>query len=183
VSTLEFPTDSGKTTGELFTWQEVKALLDKETMRRAEYVSRLLLALKEHFGDEVMHIARQVIYDMGYEKGQLRARMVAEQGEEKSLESLADLVAHKIARLYYGTTPLLSEDQLVIRETYCALPLKWKDMGMPDDQLVEFCLLFDQIDRGMVEGYNPDFAAELTGCRSLAERGYCQMVVRKRRVD
>lgn len=177
---MEFPTQSDAITDDVFTWPEVKALLDKEHTRRAEYVTRILMALRERFGDEVIEIARKTIYQIGYEKGQARAALVTQQGDDKDLTSLANLVAHKISRLYYGTTTRVNGDELTVRETYCPLPRKWQEMGLPDHQVVELCLLFDQVDRGMVEGYNSDFVAELSGCKSVAEAGFCQMTVRKR---
>ncbi len=179
-SQMLFPTQSDAATDALFTWAEVKALLDKEHTRRAEYVTRILMALRERFGDEVLVVARQTIYRLGYEKGQARAAQTTRQGGEKDLASLANLIAHKISRLYYGTTTRVEGDALTVRETFCPLPKKWQEMGFSDDEVVQLCLLFDQVDCGMVEGYDPSLAAEVTGCRSLAELGYCQMVVKKK---
>ncbi len=177
---MEFPAQSDATTDALFTWPEVKTLLDKEHTRRAEYVTRILMALRERFGEEVMDIARKTIYQMGYEKGRARAAHVTQQGDGRDLVSLANLVAHRISRLYYGTTARVSGEELTMRETYCPLPRKWQEMGLPDDQVIELCLLFDQVDRGMVEGYNSDFVTELSGCEKLSEVGFCQMTVRKK---
>ncbi len=177
-STFDFPPKSNSVVNDTFTWDEVKGFLDKEYMRRAEYIADIILAMKERYGDEVYEIVKQVIYQIGFEKGQLRAQVVKEKGQDNDLQSLAELVAHRLSRMYYGTTPEVSENKLVVRETYCPLPIKWKEMGMSDEEIVRFCLMFDQVDKGMVEGYNEKFVAELTGCRGLSERGFCQMIVR-----
>jgi hypothetical protein len=176
-STYNFPEQSHQTTEKLFTWDEVRSLLDKETMRRAEYIARILEALREEYGDRVLSIARQAIYNIGYEKGAKRAELVADQGEANDLYSLAKLVSHDMAQLYLGNEVEVVEDRMVVRETYCPLPRKWKQIGFTDDQIVGYCLLFDQVDKGMVEGYNPKYEAMLTGCKDLALLGYCQMVV------
>ena len=178
---MEFPEKSKRTTEETFTWDEVKALLDKEFMRRAEYIAKIVTALKEKFGDKVIDETKKVIYNIGYEKGKARAAIVKAKGEEPTLENLAELIAHKTSKLYFGTTPELTENKLVIREDYCPLPRKWKEMGFTDKEIIEFCLMFDQVDKGMVEGYNDSFKAELSGCKTLAEKGYCQMVVEKKK--
>ncbi len=177
---MQIPDKSTSTTDKLFTWDEVRQLLDKESMRRAEYISRILEALREKYGDEVIDIAARVIYDLGHEKGVLRARLMQEKGQPNDLPNLANLISHEIARLYLGNTVDVSEDELVVRENYCPLIKKWNDMGLPDDKIVAYCALFDQVDKGMVEGYNPDFVADLTGCLGLANKGYCGMVVRMR---
>jgi hypothetical protein len=156
-TTMEFPARSAVTSEAKWSWEEVKALLDKEHTRRAEYVTRLLMELRERFGDEVMGIARRTIYQIGHEKGKVRGALVVQQGGKKDLESLANLVAHKTSRLY-GTTPEIRAEELVVRELYCPLPPKWKEMGFSDSELVE-----------------------LTGCRSLAERGCCEMIVKKKK--
>jgi hypothetical protein len=177
-STLDFPTKSSSVVDETFTWDEVKGFLDKEYMRRAEYIARIVLAMKERYGEEVYDIVQQVIYNIGFEKGKTRAQIVKENNQPNDMNSLADLVSHRLSRLYYGTSPEVDKDKMVIKETYCPLPIKWKEMGMEDDDIIRFCLLFDQVDKGMVEGYNDNFSAELTGCRGLSDCGFCQMVVR-----
>ncbi len=177
-STFNFPEKSNSEVKDTFTWDEVKGFLDKEYMRRAEYIADIILAMKERYGNEVYEIVKQVIYKIGFEKGQLRAQMVKEKGQDNDFQSLAELVSHRLSRMYYGTTPIVRENELEVRETYCPLPIKWKAMGMEDEEIVLFCLLFDQVDKGMVEGYNDRFVADLSGCRGLSERGYCQMVVR-----
>ncbi len=174
---MKFPEKSRSSTGRLFTWDEVRRLLDKESMRRAEYITRILDALREKYGDQVIEIAAQVIYNIGYEKGAVRARLMQEKGASNDLPSLANLVSHEIARLYLGNQVEIHDDELVIREDYCPLIKKWSDMGLPEDQITGYCRLFDQVDKGMVEGYNQDFVAELTGCAGLAKNGYCGMVV------
>jgi hypothetical protein len=179
-SSFNFPTKSESVVNETFTWDEVKGFLDKEYMRRAEYIADIVLAMKERYGEEVFEIVSKVIYDIGYKKGQGRAAIVKQRGLNNDLNSLAELVSHRLSRLYYGTTPDLSEGQMVIKETYCPLPIKWKEMGMNDEEIVKFCLMFDQVDKGMVEGYNDKFAAELTGCKGLSDCGFCQMVVREK---
>jgi hypothetical protein len=176
-STLTFPDRSHQSTDKLFTWDEVRVILDKETMRRAEYIARILEALQSEYGDQVLSIAKKAIYEIGYEKGARRADIVADQGETNNLINLARLVSHDMAQLYLGNEVEVVENRMVVRETYCPLPRKWKEMGFPDDQIVDYCLLFDQVDKGMVEGYNPNFEAMLTGCRDLAAIGFCQMVV------
>jgi hypothetical protein len=177
---MEFPEKSRSTTDRLFTWEEVRKLLDKESMRRAEYLSRILETLREKYGDEVTEIAAQVIYNIGYEKGAQRASLMQEHGQPNDLPNLAHLVSHEIAQLYLGNTAEIHDEQLVIREDYCPLIKKWNEMGFPDEKIIGYCQLFDQVDKGMVEGYNPDFVAELTGCSGLARKGYCGMVVSRR---
>jgi len=180
-STMTFPDRSHRSTDKLFTWDEVRALMDKETMRRAEYVARILEALREEYGDQVLSIAKKAIYKIGYEKGDKRAKLVEEQGKTNDLDSLANLVSHDMSQLYLGNEVEVGENRMVVRETYCPLPRKWKEMGFPDDQIVNYCLLFDQVDKGMVEGYNPKFEAMLSGCKDLARIGFCQMVVQIKR--
>lgn len=177
---MEFPARSKNNTEELFTWDEVRALLDKETMRRAEYIARILIEMKKRFGEESLEIARKVIYQIGYEKGTLRANIMQAEGKENNLENLAKLVSHKNAQLYLGNQVSICDEEMVVKEDYCPLPRKWKEMGMQDEQIISFCLLFDQVDKGMVEGYNHQFEAILSGCRGLAENGFCQMVVRNK---
>lgn len=176
-STMVFPTKSNTKIDDTFTWEEVKGFLDKEYMRRAEYIAKIIQAMKERFGEEVFDIVRQVIYDIGFEKGKMRAQIVKENGQDNDIKSLAELISHRLSKLYYGTTPEVTEGKLVIKESYCPLPIKWKEMGMEDAEIIRFCLLFDQVDKGMVEGYNEKFVAELTGCKGLSDCGYCQMVV------
>lgn len=179
-SKLEFPTRSHRTTDRRFTWEEVREMLDKQIMRRAEYVTAVVLAMKEHFGDAALDVAAEAIYQIGYKKGKARSALVRENGEEPDLESLSELIAHETSRLYLGTTTDVERDQLRVRETYCPLPVYWKSMGLPDSEIVRFCKIFDQVDKGMVEGYNSDFTTELGGAEQLAEQGYCQMVVRRK---
>ncbi len=52
---------------------------------------------------------------------------------------------------------------------------------MSDAENLRFCRIFDQVDKGMVEGYNSNLTAELGGAEELASRGYCHMVVRHRK--
>lgn len=179
-STLTFPENSQKTTDKQFTWEEVRALLDKESMRRAEYIATILEALKEKYGEEVMTIAAKAIYNIGYEKGKMRAELVKESKKENDLPSLAKLVSHEMAQLYLGNSVEVGEDQMTVRETYCPLPRRWKEMMLDDEEIIGYCRLFDQVDRGMAEGYNPEFVAELSGCWKLAETGFCQMVIRRK---
>ena len=174
---MEFPEKSKHTTDELFTWDEVRTLLDKEAMRRAEYIARILISLKEHYGDELMEIARDVIYKIGFEKGQTRASLMKAEGKKNDLDNLARLISHKTAQLYLGNQTIVEMEKLVVTEDYCPLPRKWKDMGLSDDQIINFCLLFDQVDKGMVEGYDQELEAHLSGCKGLSENGYCQMCV------
>lgn len=179
-SSMEFPERSRSTTDKLFTWDEVRLLLDKESMRRAEYLAHILEALREQYGEQVLEVAGRVIYDLGYEKGKARARLVHEAGGETDLSSLAKLVSHEMAQLYLGNSAEVTDDQLLVRETYCPLPRKWREIGLDDGSIVGFCHLFDQVDKGMIEGYNPEFIAELSGCTGLASNGFCQMVVRRK---
>lgn len=179
-SILQFPLHSNRSTDKVFTWDEVKAIMDKEIMRRAEYVTKIILAMKERFGEEAYQVASQAIYDIGYTKGQARSVLVQEQGKPNDLESLSDLVAHKMAKLYLGTTAEVQPGQMTVCESYCPLPVYWKSAGLSDAENIRFCRIFDQVDKGMVEGYNPDFTAELGGADELATKGYCQMTVRQR---
>jgi len=177
---MNFPEKSHNTTDKLFTWDEVRALLDKEAMRRAEYISRILLKLANLYGDGVMETAQQVIYQIGFEKGQQRARIMQSEDKAVDLDNLAKLISHPTAQLYLGNQVSVELRQMRVTEDYCPLPRKWKEMGLPDDQIVSFCLLFDQVDKGMVEGFNPNFEAHLSGCRGLSENGFCQMIVRRK---
>ena len=177
---LVFPAQSGRSTDDVFTWDEVKAIMDKEIMRRAEYVTGVVEAMRERFGDEALEIAAQAIYQIGYRKGKARSELVQAEGKANDLPSLSELVAHKMARLYLGTTAEMKLGALTVRETYCPLPVYWKSIGMSDAETVRYCKIFDQVDKGMVEGYNPLLTADLGGAEELARLGYCQMVVRER---
>ena len=181
ASNLEFPQQSHQTSDQTFTWDEVKAMMDKEIMRRAEYVTSVVQAMKERFGDEALTVAAEAIYQIGYRKGKTRSELVREQGKENSLESLSPLIAHKMAQLYLGTTVEMKLGELTVRETYCPLPVYWRSAGMSDAENLRFCQIFDQVDKGMVEGYNSNLTAELGGAEELATRGYCHMVVRHRK--
>jgi L-2-amino-thiazoline-4-carboxylic acid hydrolase len=177
---MEFPEKSRSTTDRLFTWDDVRKLLDKESMRRAEYIAKILTGLSKRFGEQVYSEAARVIYQIGYEKGQARAQAMQDEGGENDLESLARLISHETAQLYLGNKVEVQASQMVVMEDYCPLPRKWKEMGLSDSEIVSFCLLFDQVDKGMVEGYNEDFVACLSGCQGLAKDGYCQMVVKQK---
>jgi hypothetical protein len=179
-SELEFPRQSHRSTDETFTWDEVKAIMDKEIMRRAEYVTSVVQAMKDRFGEEALTVAAEAIYQIGYRKGRTRAELIQEQGKENSLESLTPLIAHKMAQLYLGTSVEMKLGELTVRETYCPLPVYWKSAGMSDAENLRFCRIFDQVDKGMVEGYNSNLTAELGGAQELATQGYCHMVVRPR---
>ena len=177
---LEFPLQSHCSSDETFTWDEVKAIMDKEIKRRAEYVTSVIMAMRSRYGEEALEIAAEAIYQIGYQKGKARSETVLEQGEKNDLESLSELIAHKMSRLYLGTTTEIQQDRLMVKETYCPLPVYWKSIGMPDEDVVRFCKIFDQVDKGMVEGYNSDFTTDLSGAEELALQGFCQMVVRKK---
>lgn len=179
-SEMDFPARSQTETDRLFTWDEVRTLLDKESMRRSEYIARILEALREKFGDEVIKIAGQAIYNIGYEKGANRAKLVKEQGQENDLSSLAGLISHPTAQLYLGNKVEVADDRMIVTEDYCPHPKKWKEMGFPMEKVVSYCMLFDQVDKGMIEGYNKAFEAELTGCWNLGKSGACQMFVWKK---
>ena len=179
-SGLEFPSGSHRSTDELFTWDQVKEIMDKQIMRRAEYVTSVILAMRDRFGEEALDVAAEAIYQIGYRKGEARAELVREQGEANDLESLSELIGHKMSRLYLGTTTEVEGDELRVNETYCPLPVYWKSIGMADEEVVRFCRIFDQVDKGMIEGYNPDFIPVLGGAEELASQGYCQMVVQRK---
>ena len=176
---MDFPEKSHSSTNELFTWDEVRVLLDKEATRRAEYIARIIIELSSHYGEEVKKIASEVIYQIGFKKGQNRAILMKEAGKPNDLENLANLVSHKNAQLYLGNQVKVEHNWLLVTEDYCPLPRKWKEMGLPDDQIEDFCQLFDQVDKGMIEGYNQNFEVHLSGCRDLARNGICQMLVEK----
>ena len=178
--TLEFPLESHRSTDETFSWGEVREIMDKQIMRRAEYVTTVIQAMRERFGEEALDVAVEAIYQIGYQKGVARSELVRSQGETNDLESLSELIAHKMSRLYLGTSTEVSGNELKVKETYCPLPVYWKSIGMPDDEIVRFCKIFDQVDKGMIEGYNHDFTTELSGAEELALQGYCQMVVRQK---
>ncbi len=175
-----YPRQSKNTTVRQFSWDEVRSLLDKEAMRRAEYIARILEALQAKFGDEVMAIASKVIYDLGFEKGSIRAQLMEQNGQPNDMTNLANLVSHEIAQIYLGNSAVVNGEELIIQEDYCPLIVKWSDMGFPEEKIVNYCTLFDQVDKGMVEGYNNDFRAELTGCAGLTGKGYCGMLVRRK---
>jgi hypothetical protein len=181
TSKLQFPRQSRQSSDQTFTWDEVKAIMDKEIMRRAEYVTSVVRAMKERFGEEALTVAAEAIYKIGYQKGRTRAQLVHEQGKDNSLESLSPLIAHKMAQLYLGTTVEMKLGELTVRETYCPLPVYWKSAGMSDAENLRFCRIFDQVDKGMVEGYNSNLTAELGGAEELATQGYCHMVVRHKK--
>jgi hypothetical protein len=177
---LQFPTENDQSTDETFTWREVKEIMDKQIMRRAEYVTAVVEAMKERFGEEAYDVAARAIYEIGYTKGESRAKLVRGQGQENDLSSLSELIAHKMARLYLGTKTELQDNELMVQETYCPLPVYWKSLGFSDSEIIRYCRIFDQVDKGMVEGYNPEFDTELGGAEQLAKQGYCQMVVRQK---
>jgi hypothetical protein len=180
---LDFPSESHRSTDETFTWEEVKEIMDKQIMRRAEYVTSVIQAMRERFGEEALDVAAEAIYQIGYKKGFARSELVLSQGQTNDLESLSELIGHKMSKLYLGTTTEVSGDELRVKETYCPLPVYWKSTGMPDDEIVRFCKIFDQVDKGMIEGYNQDLVTELSGAEELALQGYCQMVVRQKPED
>jgi ribonucleotide reductase alpha subunit len=179
-STMDFPEKSDRNTEKLYAWDEVRQMLDKQIKRRAEYVTAVIEAMVERFGEEAYDVASQAIYQIGYRKGKARSEYVREQGEEPSLQNLAELIAHEMSRLYLGTTTEVGSDELVVRETYCPLPAYWKSAGLSDSQIVRYCRIFDQVDKGMIEGYNDQFEPKLGGAEQLAAQGYCQMVVLKK---
>jgi hypothetical protein len=174
---LEFPERSHRNTEKLYTWDEVREMLDKQIKRRAEYVTTVIEAMVERYGQEAYDVAADAIYQIGYRKGKARAEYVKEKGEEPTLESLSELIAHEMSRLYLGTTTEVGDSELLVRETYCPLPVYWKSAGLPDDEIVRYCRIFDQVDKGMIEGYNDQFVPKLGGAEQLAAQGYCQMVV------
>jgi hypothetical protein len=180
---LHFPERSQVTSDETFTWEEVRGIMDKEIKRRAEYVTAVVQAMRERYGDEVLDIAGQAIYQIGYRKGTARAEMARGQGQQNDLHSLSELVAHRTARLYLGTTVEVEAERMTSTETYCPMPAYWKSIGFSDTEVRRFCWMFDQVDRGMVEGYNPEFTADLGGAEQLAQHGYCQMIVRKKQAE
>jgi hypothetical protein len=180
---LDFPAKSHRSTDEIFTWEEVKEIMDKQIMRRAEYVTSVIQAMRERFGEEALEVAAEAIYQIGFEKGKARSELVVSQGQANDLESLSELIAHKMSRLYLGTSTQVSGNELRVKETYCPLPVYWKSIGMPDEEIVRFCKIFDQVDKGMIEGYNSEFSTELSGAEELALQGYCQMVVRQKEGD
>lgn len=177
---IKFPERSKNTTDRLFTWEEVRQFLDKETTRRTEYITKLLENFRERYGEEVLDIAAEVIYNIGYEKGALRRKLVSEENKENDLESLANIISHTTAQLFLGNKTEVKNDTMTVTEDYCPHPKKWKEMGLPLDRIVKYCSIFDQVDRGMIEGYNDSFETKLTGCVHLAENGVCQMFVRKK---
>lgn len=177
---MEFPGHSNRSTDETFTWDQVKAIMDKEIKRRAEYVTAVILAMRDRYGEEALEVAAEAIYQIGYKKGKARSGLVLEDGQENDLESLSELIAHKMSRLYLGTTTQIEGGQLRVKESYCPLPVYWQSIGMSDTEVVRFCKIFDQVDKGMVEGYNDKFTTDLSGAEELAQEGYCQMVVRQK---
>jgi predicted hydrocarbon binding protein len=169
--TMEFPERSNRTTDEKFTWDEVRERLDEEFMNRANYTARILLALREKFGDEVFDVAKKVIYEIGCEMGERHAATA----KEKSLEHLLEIFSRKIDVLYFGFTAELLDDKFVGRAEHCPMPRQWKQMGMTDEEIVHFCSIFDHVDKGVIEGYSERYTGVNTGCRTLAEKGYCQL--------
>jgi hypothetical protein len=182
-SGLHFPERSHVTSDETFTWEEVRAIMDKEIKRRGEYVTAVVQAMRERFGDEALEIASRAIYQIGFEKGKARSELMRQEGRANDLQSLAELVAHRTAKLYLGTKVAVEPERMTSTETYCPLPAYWKSIGFTDIEVRRFCWMFDQVDQGMVEGYNPDYTADLGGAEQLAEHGYCQMIVRKKQAE
>jgi predicted hydrocarbon binding protein len=170
--TLEFPA-SPKPMDRSFTWDEVRQYVDAENMERAEYVARLLIAFSERYGDEVYDLARQVIYNIGYERGQKHAATV----KEKSFEHVMKLFSDPAMANYFGFEPKWSKDKVVAQVHYCPLPRQWKQMGMTDDEIIRLCSIFDEAEQGLFEGYSERFTEESTGCATLSEKGYCQMTM------
>jgi hypothetical protein len=179
-ASMQFPTKSHRSTDEMFSWDEVKAIMDKEIMRRVEYVTTIVQTMRDRFGEEALDIAADAIYQIGYKKGKARSEFVQQQGQENDLESLSKLIAHKMSRLYLGTTIDIKQDELTVKETYCPLPIYWNSIGLSDNEVIQFCRIFDQVDKGMVEGYNCEFTTDLSGAEELSQKGYCQMVVRRK---
>lgn len=179
-SILIFPEKSHRNSDQSFTWDEVKTIMDKEIKRRTEYVTAVVLAMQDEFGDKALDVAAKAIYQIGYKKGKARSEAVLEEGRDNDLESLSNLIAHKMSKLYLGTTTNVEGDELTVRETYCPLPVYWQSIGMSDADVVKFCKIFDQVDKGMVEGYNSKYTTDLGGAEELALTGFCQMVVRKK---
>lgn len=182
-SGMHFPERSHVTSDETFTWEEVRAIMDKEIKRRGEYVTAIVQAMRDRFGDGVLDIADRAIYQIGFQKGKTRSETAREQGQQNDLQSLSELVAHRTAKLYLGTKVEVEEERMTSSETYCPLPAYWKSIGFTDTEVRRFCWMFDQVDRGMVEGYNPEFTADLGGAEQLAQHGYCQMIVRKKQAE
>jgi hypothetical protein len=182
-SDMRFPERSHVTSDETFTWEEVRAIMDKEIKRRGEYVTAIVQAMRERYGDEVLGIAGRAIYQIGYEKGKARSELMRQRGQSNDLHSLSELVAHRTAKLYLGTTVAVEADRMTSTETYCPMPAYWKSIGFADEDVRRFCWMFDQVDRGMVEGYNPEYTADLGGAEQLAQHGYCQMIVRQKKAE
>jgi hypothetical protein len=180
---MHFPERSHVNSDETFTWEEVRAIMDKEIKRRGEYVTAIVQAMRDRFGDGVLDIAGQAIYQIGYQKGKARSEMARGQGQQNDLQSLSELVAHRTAKLYLGTRVEVEAERMTSTETYCPMPAYWKSIGFTDTEVRRFCWMFDQVDRGMVEGYNPEFTADLGGAEQLAQHGYCQMIVRKKQAE
>jgi hypothetical protein len=180
---MHFPERSHVTSDETFTWEEVRAIMDKEIKRRGEYVTAIVQAMRDRYGDEALDIASRAIYQIGYEKGKSRSEQMRQQGRQNDLLSLSDLVAHRTAKLYLGTKVEVEAERMTSTETYCPLPAYWKSIGFTDTEVRRFCWMFDQVDQGMVEGYNPDYTADLGGAEQLAQHGYCQMIVRRKQAE
>ncbi len=174
---MEFPTKSKQTTSETYTFEEVRGLMDRLHFARAEYLASILLALQARFGDEVMKIAGDAIFEIGRHQGQQLGKL----SKDKSLADFAEgFMGDKFDRPYWGYVIEQSSDKLVTGYMeYCPLPRKWKDMGLPDDQIQKLCSTCDNIDKGLAAGYPGGVQEENSGVRTLSTEGRCRMTIKR----
>ncbi len=170
---LNFPKKSGQETEEKFSLDEIREEMDRAIMARGEFLAEILLRLKKIYGQNVVDVAREAIYDIGYRKG----KKIASRVTENTIENFSKEFSSRLDGLYWGFFAEKKGDSLDTYVEYCPLSRKWEEMGLSDDQIVELCDMSDAIDKGVIDGYNDKYTAENSGCRTLAETGCCRMMV------
>jgi hypothetical protein len=174
--TLKFPQKSRQETDQKFTLDEIREEMDRAIMARAEFLAEILLRLKKIYGDNVIKVATDAIYDIGVRKG----KKIASRVPENSIENFPKEFSSRLDGLYWGFFAKKKGDTLDTYLEYCPLARKWQEMGLSDEQIIEFCTMSDAIDKGVIDGYNDKYTAVNSGCRALAETGRCGMIVRRK---
>ncbi len=173
---MEFPAKSSHTTHKTFTFEELRAVLDRMNFSRAESVTMIVMRMRERFGEEAVEVAKQAIYDIGYKAGQA----MAANAKDKELGTFLDgFLGDEIEQLYWGWTLEQKSDQAIVGHVeHCPLPRKWKQMGLSDQQMIELCGIFDYVDKGITAGFNEALEIENSGVSTLSSAGYCRMAMR-----
>ena len=172
--TLRFPKKSRQDTDLRFTLDEIREEMDRAIMARGEFLAEILLRLKKIYGDNVINVATEAIYDIGYRKG----KKIASRVPENTLENFPKEFSNRLDGLYWGFFAEKKGDTLDTYLEYCPLSRKWEEMGLSDAQIIELCTMSDTIDKGVIDGYNDKYTAVNSGCRTLAETGCCRMLIK-----